>query len=61
MPQPAHSHSGAIAQRNWGHSQRAHSEKQIKIHWQFSIEKARTKLNSAYTKVNGLNQQYQRT
>jgi hypothetical protein len=37
------------------------NEKHIKINWQFSIEKARTKMNSAYTNVNGLNQKYQRT
>jgi len=37
------------------------NEKHIKINWQFSIEKARTKLNSAYTNVNSLNQKYQKT
>jgi hypothetical protein len=37
------------------------NDKQIKIHWQFSIEKARKKLNSAYSKVNSLNERYQRT
>jgi hypothetical protein len=34
------------------------SNKQIKIHWQFSIEKARTKLNAAYTKINPANEKY---
>lgn len=37
------------------------NEKHIQINWQFSIQKARTKMNSAYTRVNGLNQTYQRT
>jgi DDE superfamily endonuclease len=37
------------------------NDKQIKIHWQFSIEKARQKLNTAYTKVNEVNQQYKKT
>jgi hypothetical protein len=37
------------------------SDKQIKIHWQFSIQKARQKLNSAYTKVNAANEQYKQT
>ncbi len=32
------------------------SDKQIKIHWQFSIQKARTKLASAYKKVNEANE-----
>src|SRR3982751_563000 len=32
------------------------SDKQIKIHWQFSIQKARTKPNTAYTKVNPANE-----
>lgn len=32
------------------------SDKQIKIHWQFSIEKARTKLITAYAKVNAANE-----
>ncbi len=35
--------------------------KAIKIHWQFSIEAARSKLNSAYTRVNPENQKYQKT
>jgi len=34
------------------------NDKQIKINWQFSIEAARSKLNSAYQKVNALNQEY---
>ena len=34
------------------------NEKQIKIHWQFSIEKARTKMNSVYQTVNPMNNQY---
>jgi hypothetical protein len=37
------------------------NEKQIKINWQFSIEGARKKMNSAYTKVNTLNQKYKQT
>jgi hypothetical protein len=37
------------------------NEKHIKIHWQFSIQKARQKLNSAYTNVNSLNQHYKKT
>jgi hypothetical protein len=36
-------------------------DKQIKIHWQFSIQRARQKLNTAYTKVNPANEQYQQT
>jgi hypothetical protein len=36
------------------------NDKQIKIHWQFSIEKARQKLNTAYTKVNEANQEYKK-
>lgn len=36
-------------------------EKQIKINWQFSIEKARNKLNSVYQTVNPMNNQYERT
>lgn len=36
------------------------NEKQIKIHWQFSIEGARKKMNSAYTAVNASNQKYQK-
>lgn len=37
------------------------SEKQIKIDWQFSIEKARTKLNRHYEKVNSENIKYKET
>lgn len=37
------------------------NQKQIKIHWQFSIEKARQKLNSAYTNVNSANEAYKKT
>ena len=32
------------------------SDKKIKIHWQFSIQAARTKMNSCYCKVNAANQ-----
>ena len=37
------------------------SEKQIKIDWQFSIQKARTKLNRHYQKVNIKNQKFKET
>lgn len=37
------------------------NKKQIKIHWQFSIKKARQKLNTAYTKVNPANERYKQT
>jgi hypothetical protein len=37
------------------------TEKQIKIDWQFSIEKARKKLNRHYEKVNQENDKYQET
>ncbi len=37
------------------------NQKHIKINWQFSIEGARKKLNSAYTNVNSLNQEYKQT
>lgn len=37
------------------------NNKQIKIHWQFSIKKARHKLNTAYTKVNPANEKYKQT
>jgi hypothetical protein len=37
------------------------SAKGIKIHWQFSIAAARSKLNKHYTRVNADNQQYQET
>jgi len=36
-------------------------EKQIKIEWQFSIEKARTKLNRHYEKINVENNKYKTT
>ena len=37
------------------------SEKKIKIHWQFSIETARTKLNRHYEKVQADNIKYKPT
>lgn len=37
------------------------AKKEIKIDWQFSIEKARTKLNRHYEKVNQDNSKYQET
>ena len=37
------------------------SAKAIKIHWQFSIEAARAKLNSQYTRVNSANEKYKET
>jgi hypothetical protein len=37
------------------------NDKQIKIHWQFSIESARNKLNRHYTKVNQVNEKYKET
>jgi len=37
------------------------SAKAIKIHWQFSITAARSKLNSHYTRVNQANQKYKET
>jgi DDE superfamily endonuclease len=37
------------------------SVKRVKIHWQFSIQAARSKLNSHYTRVNPTNQQYKDT
>ena len=37
------------------------SEKKIKIHWQFSIETARTKLNRHYEKVQADNVKYKQT
>jgi hypothetical protein len=37
------------------------SAKAIKIHWQFSIQAARTKLNKHYTKVHPDNEQYKET
>jgi hypothetical protein len=40
---------------------RQRSGKQIKIHWQFSIQKARQKLSTAYTKVNPANEKHKLT
>jgi hypothetical protein len=37
------------------------SAKQIKINWQFSIQAARTKLNTHYTKVHPENEKYKKT
>ena len=37
------------------------TEKQIKIHWQFSLTAARKKLNSHYTRVNAENDKYKET
>ncbi len=37
------------------------NDKKIKIHWQCSIQKARHKLNTAYTKVNPANEKYKQT
>lgn len=37
------------------------SAKAIKIHWQFSIQAARSKLNSHYSRVNPANQKYKQT
>jgi hypothetical protein len=37
------------------------SAKAIKIHWQFSIQAARSKLNSHYTRVNAANKKYEET
>jgi hypothetical protein len=37
------------------------SAKQIKITWQFSVQAARTKLNSHYTKVHPENEKYKET
>jgi hypothetical protein len=37
------------------------NKKQIKIHWQFSIQQARSKLNNSYTKVNLLNHTFKQT
>ena len=36
-------------------------DKQIKIHWQFSVESARTQLNSHYQRVNEENSRYKIT
>ena len=35
------------------------NEKEVKIEWQFSREKARKKLNSHYVKINLLNEKYE--
>jgi hypothetical protein len=37
------------------------SRKQIKIHWQFSLQAARTKLNTHYTRVHPQNEKYKET
>lgn len=37
------------------------NNKKIKIHWQFSIPKARQKLATAYTRVNPANERYKKT
>jgi hypothetical protein len=37
------------------------SAKGIKIHWQFGIQAARSKLNSKYTRVNAANEKYRIT
>lgn len=37
------------------------SAKAIRIHWQFSIAAARSKLNSSYTRVNSANEKYKET
>jgi hypothetical protein len=37
------------------------TEKKLKIHWQFSLEKARTKLNRHYQQVNAENAKYKET
>jgi hypothetical protein len=37
------------------------SAKAIKIHWQFSIQAARSKLNSHYSRVNSTNEKYKET
>lgn len=37
------------------------SDKQVKIHWQFSLAAARTKLNRHYEKTNAENSQYRET
>lgn len=37
------------------------STKAIKINWQFSIQAARSKLNSSYTRINPSNQKYKET
>lgn len=40
---------------------RERNDKRIKIHWQFSIEGARKKMNSAYSTVNEVNKKYKVT
>lgn len=37
------------------------SAKAIKIHWQFSVQAARSTFNTHYTRINAANQQYQET
>jgi hypothetical protein len=37
------------------------SSKQVKIHWQFSVQAARTKLNNHYTRVHPDNEKYKET
>jgi len=37
------------------------SAKAIKIHWQFSVQAARSTFNSHYTRINAANQQYKQT
>jgi hypothetical protein len=37
------------------------NDKQIKIDWQFSIQKARNKLNRQYQALNELNQKFKQT
>jgi hypothetical protein len=37
------------------------SQKQIRITWQFSIQAARSKLNTHYTRVHPQNEQYKET
>lgn len=37
------------------------NDKKIKINWQFSIQIARTKMNSSYCKVNPINKKYEKT
>lgn len=37
------------------------AEKKLKINWQFSLKKARTKLNRHYQQVNAENSKYEKT
>ena len=37
------------------------SAKAIKIHWQFSIQAARSKFNSHYSRINSANEKYKET